>query len=58
MNPYSFKGLSNKEVNDSEQLYGRNVIEKKEHNAVLQVLKETATEPMFLLLLADRKSVV
>jgi P-type Ca2+ transporter type 2C len=52
MNPYSFKGLNNEEVVNSKQLYGSNTIEKKEHNAILEVLKDTLTEPMFLLLLS------
>lgn len=51
-NPYPFLGLNDAEVATSRQKSGVNSLEKKTNNAWLSSLKDVATEPMFLLLVA------
>lgn len=46
------KGLSATEVQEQRKQYGRNVIEAEQNRVLLQVLKETVLEPMFILLVA------
>ncbi len=46
------RGLTSKEVLESRQQHGSNVIEEQEGRVLLQVLKEVVLEPMFILLLA------
>lgn len=52
MNPYPFAGLSTKEVQASKIQYGTHVVEEKANHNVWDIVKETVSEPMFLLLLA------
>ena len=51
-NPYPFKGLTNTEVIDSRKKYGVNALQKATNNVWFESLKETVTEPMFVLLVA------
>ena len=51
-NPYPFKGLTNAEVLESRHKYGTNALHKTSNKAWLESLKETVTEPMFILLVA------
>lgn len=51
-NPYSFRGLSETEVEDSLRQHGNNALQKDNNDARWQALKEAVTEPMFLLLVA------
>ncbi len=51
-NPYPFKGLTNSEVIDARKKYGSNALQKATNNNWLESLKETVTEPMFVLLVA------
>lgn len=51
-NPYPFKGLSDAEVAVSRQKNGSNAPQKSSSNAWWEALKDTVTEPMFLLLVA------
>ena len=51
-NPYPFKGLSNAEVEASRQKNGNNAPQKSGNDAWWEALKDTVTEPMFLLLVA------
>jgi Ca2+-transporting ATPase len=46
------KGLSSKQVEDSRQQHGSNLLELQEDRVFWHVLKEVVTEPMFILLLA------
>jgi len=52
VNPYPFQGLSDAEVEDSLDKNGNNALQNGANNVWWQALKETATEPMFLLLVA------
>ncbi|WP_276135211.1 cation-translocating P-type ATPase [Polluticoccus soli] len=51
-NPFPFSGLSNEQVAASAKAHGTNTIAKSRNNALWASLKDVATEPMFLLLLA------
>ncbi len=51
-NPYPFKGLTSSQVIESRKKYGANTLQKTANNAWLESLKETVTEPMFILLVA------
>ena len=51
-NPHPFTGLSDAEVVASRKQNGSNALEKKTNYAWLHVLKETVSEPMFILLVA------
>ena len=51
-NPYPFSGLSQNEVNTSRKKYGANNIESKSESSFWYSLKDTVTEPMFILLVA------
>ncbi|MBL7816728.1 MAG: cation-translocating P-type ATPase [Saprospiraceae bacterium] len=51
-NPYPFTGLSDEQVEAARKTYGSNALEKKTQYAWLEPLKETVTEPMFVLLVA------
>lgn len=46
------KGLSTPEIITSREQYGSNALEMKDDRVFLQVLKQVALEPMFILLLA------
>ena len=43
-------GLSNEQVLASRQKHGRNVVHGKQQNRLWQVIKEIATEPLFIIL--------
>ncbi|MBL7727219.1 MAG: cation-translocating P-type ATPase, partial [Dinghuibacter sp.] len=49
---YPPTGLSSTEVSQQRTLYGQNIIEAEKDRLLLSVLKETALEPMFVLLVA------
>lgn len=51
-NPFDFKGLTETEIINSREKYGRNSIEDQESGYFWVSLKEIVLEPMFLLLLA------
>jgi P-type Ca2+ transporter type 2C len=51
-NPHPFTGLCDAEVVVSRRQNGTNALEKKTNYAWLHVLKETVSEPMFILLVA------
>ncbi len=51
-NPHPFTGLLDAEVAASRKLNGTNALEKKTNYAWLNTLKETVSEPMFILLVA------
>ena len=51
-NPFPFKGLSNDEVLAMRQKFGMNAGSGKETNTIWKSLKDTVTEPMFILLAA------
>lgn len=45
------QGLTDGQVIESRLKYGRNVMQSKEENGLLSAIRETLTEPMFILLL-------
>lgn len=49
-NPFSINGLSSEQVAASRQQHGQNVLHDKGKSTFWPALKETVTEPMFLLL--------
>ena len=51
-NPFPFSGITDSEVANSRQKNGSNSIAKKSGSNFLMSLKDTVTEPMFLLLIA------
>jgi P-type Ca2+ transporter type 2C len=51
-NPHPFTGLTNAEVQASRNKSGMNALPKTTNHAWLQSLKETVSEPMFILLVA------
>ncbi len=51
-NPYPFQGLSDTQVEASRQKYGTNAPQQTGNNAWWEALKDTVTEPMFILLVA------
>ncbi|MBP6732660.1 MAG: cation-translocating P-type ATPase [Chitinophagales bacterium] len=51
-NPFPFTGLTDVEVNASRQQWGSNKAEDRQNNTILIALKDTFTEPMFLILVA------
>jgi Ca2+-transporting ATPase len=52
MNPFSFSGLPDADVAASRARYGTNEIRQNSHTGTWAALKETVTEPMFVLLVA------
>lgn len=50
--PTNLKGLSEKEVNESRQQYGRNEIILKKENPILKLILDILKEPMLILLIA------
>ena len=52
MSTLNYNGLSNDQVVKSRQENGSNNLKLKDDRVLLQVVKEVATEPMFILLLA------
>jgi len=51
-NPYPFRGLTTDETEESRRKNGSNAPQQKVDNAWWKALKDTVTEPMFLLLVA------
>ncbi len=51
-NPFPFAGLTQEEVNNSRKKFGANKIETKSESRLWHSLKDAATEPMFILLVA------
>ena len=51
-NPFSVNGLTDEEVKSSREKFGNNIVEDKFRSGIWIALKETVTEPMFILLVA------
>lgn len=51
-NNFNIKGLTNKQVIDAREKYGKNALEYKQENNVLDAIKKLAKEPMVILLFA------
>ena len=49
-NPFGFSGLNNVEIEKARKLHGINQSSVKKQNTLLKSLKDTVTEPMFVLL--------